>query len=79
MEYLLGQPSEKRDIVKKEVFIKGKQDILDDVLTFIANVVVFARFQVQMYTTNCKAYPFVIQLLIEVTDVLSPADYSEFD
>ena len=40
---------------------------------------VSTRFWVHMATTNSKSYPFVIQLFVEVADVLSSADYREFD
>ena len=40
---------------------------------------VFARFWVQMNTTDCKSYPFVMQLFVEVANVPSSADYREFD
>ena len=40
---------------------------------------VFARFWVQMDTTDCKSYPFVMQLFVEVANVLSTAEYREFD
>ena len=39
---LLDQPSEKRSAVKKDIFIKGKQETLDDVITFISNIVTFS-------------------------------------
>ena len=42
--FLLDQPSRKKSGTKKEVFIKDCQEILDDVLTFVKNVLVFGRF-----------------------------------
>ena len=48
VEQLLDQPQEKRSAIKKDVFTKGRQDNIDDVLTFVANILVFARFWVKM-------------------------------
>ena len=78
-ECLVDQPYEKRAAIKKEVFIKGKHDTLDDVLTFIANVMVFVRFWVRMDANDPKSYPFVIQPFVDVADILSSVEYREFD
>ena len=79
VESLLDQPSEKRTEVKKEVFIKGKQETVDDVLCLISNLFVFTRFWVRMNIDDVKSYPFVPQLLVEVADILSSAKYRDFD
>ena len=79
VESLLDQPSEKRAEVKKEVFIKGKQETVDDVLCLISNLFVFTRFWVRMDIDDTKSYPFVLQLLVEVADILSSAEYRDFD
>ena len=72
VDILLDQPSEKRSAIKKDVFIKGKQDSLEDVITFIANIVTFAKFWV-------KEQPFVIQMLEELADFISSSEYVSFN
>ena len=66
VECLLDQPSERRSGIKKEVFIKGRQEILDKVPTFVANV------------EDITSYPFVFQLFVEVADVILSVEYQEF-
>ena len=68
VENMLDQPSEKRASVKKEVFIKGKQENLDDVIAFISNIVIFARYFVKMSKDEKEEQPYFIQLIIEVAD-----------
>ena len=46
-ERMLDQPSEKRSSVRKDVFIKGRQETIQDVITFIANIIAFAKFWVK--------------------------------
>ena len=48
IEDILNQPSEKRSAVKKEIFIKGEQESLKDFILFIANIVVFVMYWVNM-------------------------------
>ena len=79
VEVMLDQPSEKRAGVRKDVFIKGRQETVDDVIAFIANTVCFGRFWVKMNDGDENTYPFVLQLFIQVADVLSSATYREFD
>ena len=71
-DIFLEQPSEKRAAVKKDIFIKGRQNTLDDVITFISNIVTFAKFWV-------KDEPLVIQTLVELADYLSSAEFRSFD
>ena len=78
VEYMLDQPSEKRASVKKEVFIKGKQETLDDVIAFISNIVIFARYFVKMSKDDKEEQPYFVQLIIEVADFLSSAEYMNF-
>lgn len=78
VENMLHQPSEKRSSVKKEVFIKGKQENLEDVVAFIANIVLFARYFVKMSKEDTEDQPYIIQLIIEVADFLSSAEYMSF-
>ena len=77
LEEALEQPSEKRSAVKKEIFVKGKQESLQDVITFIANFVTFARYWVKM-SDEMTTQPTIIQMIIEIADFLSTSDYERF-
>ena len=61
-----------------EVFIKGRQETLDNVPTFVSNVLVFGCFWVLMDIDDITSSTFVIQLRAEVADVISSAEYQEF-
>ena len=56
VELLLDQPQEKRSAVKKDVFTKGRQESIDDVVTFVANILVFARFWIKMSDNTSSSY-----------------------
>ena len=75
VDRLLDQPAEKRSSIRKEIFIKGRQDTLEDVIAFIANISVFARFWIKM--DNDKQ-PLLIQLITELADFLSSSEYKSF-
>ena len=79
VECLLDQPSEKRAEVKKEVIIKRKEEIVDDVLCLIANLFVFSRFWIRMDIDSVQLYPFALHLLVEVVDILSSVEYRNSD
>jgi len=76
---MLDQPDDKKAVMKKDVFIKGKQECLNDVVTFIANIIVFARFWVKFSDTNSNDVPLVIQMITEIADFLTSSDYVIFD
>ena len=78
LEDILEQPSEKRSTVKKEIFIKGRQESIDHVLNFIAHIVVFARFWVKM-SEETTSQPTFIQILVEVADYISTSEYKLFN
>ena len=77
IEDTLNQPLEKRSGVKKDIFLKGKQESLKDVIQFIANVVVFARYWVKM-NEELSSQPLIIQMIIEIADYISTSDYEIF-
>ena len=77
IEDTLNQPLEKRSAVKKDIFLKGKQDSLKDVIQFIANVVVFGRYWVKM-DQETSTQPLIIQMIIEIADYISTSDYEYF-
>ena len=77
IEDTLNQPLEKRSGVKKDIFLKGKQESLKDVTQFIANIVVFARYWVKM-NEELSSQPLIIQMIIEIADYISTSDYEIF-
>jgi len=78
VDRMLDQPSEKRSSIRKEVFIKGRQESIDDVIAFIANIIVYARFWVKMDKDDTEDQPYIIQLIVEIADYLSSAEYKNF-
>ena len=77
---MLGQPEEKRSALEKKVFIKGRQETLDDVLTLISNIVVMERYWISIDTKKEKVeYPWILKLLVELADILSSAEFREFE
>ena len=78
VEKMLDQPSEKRSSVKKDVFIKGKQEDIRDVITFISNIVAFSRFWIKMSSDDPNDSPFVIQLIVEIADFVSSSEFLIF-
>ena len=65
--------------IETKISFHRLQNLLDDVIAFIANTVCFGRFWVKMLDGDENSYPFVLQLFIEVADVLPFATYREFD
>ena len=49
VDRLLDQPEDKKTTMRKDVFIKGRQDSIEDVLAFISNITVYTRFWVKMW------------------------------
>ena len=78
VELLLDQPAEKRSALKKDIFTKGKQESIDDVVSFIGNIVIFARFWIKM-TENTPSQPTIIQMMTEIADQISTGEYRAFN
>ena len=78
VELLLDQPAEKRSALKKDIFTKGKQESIDDVASFIGNIMIFARFWIKM-TENTPSQPTIIQMMIEIADQISSGEYRAFN
>ena len=76
---MLDQPEDKRTVMRKDVFIKGKQNTTNDVLAFISNIIVFARFWVKIDKEDTNEMPYIIQMLVEIADFLSSTEYLNFD
>ena len=79
VDRMLDQPEDKRAMMRKDVFIKGNQENLQDVITFIANIVVYTRFRIKLPNNDDSDIPMVIQMLMELADYLSSSEYSKFD
>ena len=77
IEDILNQLSERRSAVKKEIFIKGKQKSLKDFISFMVNIVIFARYWVKM-EDNASNHPTVLQMIIELANYISTSDYKSF-
>ena len=74
---ILDQPSEKRSSIRKDIFIRGRQETLDDVISFIGNITVFARFWSKIPKDE-TSQPMLIQLILEIADFLSSSDFKNF-
>ena len=79
VDRMLDQPDEKRAMMRKDIFIKGRQQNLSDIISFIANVIVYARFWVKLPNNESSDIPLVIQMLLEIADFLSSSAYTTFD
>ena len=65
--------------MRKDVFIKGKQNTINDILAFISNIIVYARFRVKIDKEDTNEMPYIIQMLVIITDFLSSIEYVTFD
>ena len=79
VDRMFDQPDEKRTLMKKDIFIKGRQNSIEDIITFIANILVYSRFWVKTTANNLSDYPYVIQMFIKIADFLSPSKYTKFN
>ena len=79
VDKLLDQPDDKRTSMRKDIFIKGRQESLDDVVSFISNIIAFTRFWVKMWEDDHDDHPMVIEMFLKVADFLSSAEYRKFD
>ena len=68
VETILDHPTDKRSTLKKDVFIKGKQETLDDVLTFASNIITFTRFWIKY---DNKSIPLIVETILDVCDAIS--------
>ena len=65
--------------MRKDIFIKGRQNSIEDVITFIANIQVYSRFWVKITANDLSNYPYVIQMFIDIADFLSSSKYTKFN
>ena len=76
---MLDQPEEKRAIMRKDIFLKGRQESIDDVISFISNITAYTRFWVKMWDDNNDDHPLVIEMILKIADCLSSSEYRRFD
>ena len=62
------------DQKKSDIFIKWKQNILNDVLHLIVNLITFSRFWTGC-TIDSLVPPAIVDILLELADELSSANY----
>ena len=60
LEEIPHQPSERRASFFKTVFIKGRQETLDDVIALLANVTILGKCWVTFDEKDVTAYPYVL-------------------
>ena len=70
VDRMLDQPEEKRAMMRKDIFIKGRQESIEDIISFIANITVYTRFWVKMWDDNNDDHPLVIEMLMKIADYL---------
>ena len=56
VDRMLDQPGKKRTLMRKDIFIKGRQNLIEDVITFIANILVYCRFWVKITSNNVERF-----------------------
>ena len=79
VDRMLDQPDEKRAVMRKDIFLKGRQESIDDVISFISNIIAFTRFWVKMWDDNNDDHPLVIEMIMRIADCLSSSEYRRFD
>ena len=79
VDRMLDQPEEKRALMRKDIFIKGRQETLNEVISFVANIIVYTRFWVELSINDTNDSPMIIQMVLEIADFLSSPAYKIFD
>ena len=75
---LLDKPSNKRFKKRSEIFIKGKQNTLNDILHLIANIITYSRFWTGC-TIDSPVSPTIVDILLELADELPSAEHKIYD
>ena len=73
---MLDQSTEKKAGIRKQVFLRGRQKDLDDVICFIANIIAMGRFWVKV---TDKESPMVLNNFMDNIDLIYLAEYRSFD
>ena len=66
-------------MLRKDICIKGRQESIDGVISFISNIIVYTRFWVKMWDGNMDDHLLVIEMLMKIADFLSLSEYQRFD
>ena len=61
------------------VGLKGRQDNLNDFIAFCANIIALSRFLAKMDEKDDSSQPLVVQIILEIADVVSAAEYRKFE
>ena len=75
---MLNQPAERRYSVSNTVFIRGRQETLDDVIALVANLMILGRFWVSFDGQDVSTYPYVLRQLSELADVLTTSEFGAY-
>ena len=78
VESILEHPSEKKSGLRKEVFLKGKQESIEDIVTLAANLRVFGRFWTSKDNNCFHQQPLVITMMEEVAEFVSSPEFHQF-
>ena len=78
MENWLGEAVEKRQGKKKYVFIQGRQSEISDVVTYLANMIAFAKFRVLFDLEVPSSHPTLVQICLEIGKELTVKETRDF-
>ena len=74
----MEHPSEKKAGLRKEVFLKGNQESIEDIITLAANLRVFGRFWTSKDNNCFHQQPLVITMMEEVAEFVSSPEFHHF-
>lgn len=60
-------------------FIQGRQDDLNNFITFSENIVPLSRFFTKMDEKDDSSQPLAVQMVLEIADVFSTSEYKKFE
>ena len=73
----LDKSAEKRaGMGKQKKTLRGRQETLNNVITFIANITALGRFRVKVKDDN---FPMILNILMDITDLIYSVEYRSFD
>ena len=78
VEDWLGQPSEKKMAKKKYVFVKGRQEKIIDVVSFLANIITFCKFRGSFSIDDEETHPTLVQICFTLAETLTSSDCREY-
>ena len=78
IDKVLDQKAEKRSGIRTDVFM-GKQEFLDNCISYIANIMLLSRFWIKMDANDDNSQPLNIQMLVDIIDLISSPEYRALD